>query len=128
MRSDGESGWILLEAVLLGLIALATAAVLGIFARTALLEEHAAARMEAALLARAQFSVMEAELDQGTEPLSAATQINSNDRSYQIERTITRAGEFYDVSLRLSWQILGHEEQVDFVRRLRQHVRVETTP
>ena len=73
MRSDGESGWILLEAVLLGLIALATAAVLGIFARTALLEEHAAARMEAALLARAQFSVMEAELDQGTEPLSAAT-------------------------------------------------------
>lgn len=128
MRSDGESGWILLEAVLLGLIALATAAVLGIFARTALLEEHAAARMEAALLARAQFSVMEAELDQGTEPLSAATQINSNDRSYQIERTITRAGEFYDVSLRLSWQILGQEEQVDFVRRLRQHVRVETTP
>ena len=84
--------------------------------------------MEAALLARAQFSVMEAELDQGTEPLSAATQINSNDRSYQIERTITRAGEFYDVSLRISWQILGHEEQVDFVRRLRQHVRVETTP
>lgn len=128
MRSDGESGWILLEAVLLGLIALATAAALGIFARTALLEEHAAARMEAALLARAQFSVMEAELDQGTEPLSAATQINSNDRSYQIERTITRVGEFYDVSLRLSWQILGHEEQVDFVRRLRQHVRVETTP
>ncbi|EGK60946.1 hypothetical protein HMPREF9081_0803 [Centipeda periodontii DSM 2778] len=128
MRSDGESGWILLEAVLLGLIALATAAVLGIFARTALLEEHAAARMEAALLARAQFSVMEAELDQGTEPLSAATQINSNDRSYQIERTITRAGEFYDVSLRISWQILGQEEQVDFVRRLRQHVRVETTP
>ena len=128
MRSDGECGWILLEAVLLGLIALATAAVLGIFARTALLEEHAAARMEAALLARAQFSVMEAELDQGTEPLSAVTQINSNDRSYQIERTITRAGEFYDVSLRLSWQILGHEEQVDFVRRLRQHVRVETTP
>ena len=128
MRSDGESGWILLEAVLLGLIALATAAVLGIFARTALLEEHAAARMEAALLARAQFSVMEAELDQGIEPLSAATQINSNDRSYQIERTITRAGEFYDVSLRLSWQILGQEEQVDFVRRLRQHVRVETTP
>ena len=128
MRSDGESGWILLEAVLLGLIALATAAVLGIFARTALLEEHAAARMEAALLARAQFSVMEAELDQGTEPLSAATQINSNDRSYQIERTTTRAGEFCDVSLRISWQILGHEEQVDFVRRLRQHVRVETTP
>lgn len=128
MRSDGECGWILLEAVLLGLIALATAAALGIFARTALLEEHAAARMEAALLARAQFSVMEAELDQGTEPLSAVTQINSNDRSYQIERTITRVGEFYDVSLRLSWQILGHEEQVDFVRRLRQHVRVETTP
>ena len=126
MRSDGESGWILLEAVLLGLIALATAAVLGIFARTALLEEHAAARMEAALLARAQFSVMEAELDQGTEPLSAATQINSNDRSYQIERTITRVGEFYDVSLRLSWQILGHEEQVCFVRRMRRHV--ESSP
>ena len=128
MRSDGECGWILLEAVLLGLIALATAAALGIFARTALLEEHAAARMEAALLARAQFSVMEAELDQGTEPLSAVTQIKSNDRSYQIERTITRVGEIYDVTLRLSWQILGHEEQVDFVRRLRQHVRVETTP
>ena len=67
MRSD-EAGWVLLEAVALGMIVLATVAAVGIFARTALLREHAAARMEAALLARAQISVMEAALDQGIPP------------------------------------------------------------
>ena len=60
---SNEAGWVLLEAVLLGMIVLGTAAAIGIFARTALLEEHTAARMEAALLARARFSMMEADLD-----------------------------------------------------------------
>ena len=58
---SNEAGWVLLEAVLLGMIVLGSAAAIGIFARTALLEEHAAARMEAALLARARFSMMEAD-------------------------------------------------------------------
>ena len=128
MRRAEETGWILLEAVLLGVIVLGTAAALGIFVRTALLEERAAARMEAALIARAQFSTMEAELDQGADPLNAALQMTSNDRSYQIERRVTRTGDFYDVSLRLSWQILGDEEQVEFVRRLRRHVQVQSSP
>lgn len=128
MRRTEETGWILLETVLLGVIVLGTAAALGIFVRTALLEERAAARMEAALIARAQFSTMEAELDQGADPLNAALQMTSNDRSYQIERRVTRTGDFYDVSLRLSWQILGDEEQVEFVRRLRRHVQVQSSP
>ncbi len=128
MRRAEETGWILLETVLLGVIVLGTAAALGIFVRTALLEERAAARMEAALIARAQFSTMEAELDQGADPLNAALQMTSNDRSYQIERRVTRTGDFYDVSLRLSWQILGDEEQVEFVRRLRRHVQVQSSP
>ena len=128
MRRAEETGWILLETVLLGVIVLGTAAALGIFVRTALLEERAAARMEAALIARAQFSTMEAELDQGVDPLNAALQMTSNDRSYQIERRVTRTGDFYDVSLRLSWQILGDEEQVEFVRRLRRHVQVQSSP
>ena len=75
MRRTEETGWILLETVLLGVIVLGTAAALGIFVRTALLEERAAARMEAALIARAQFSTMEAELDQGADPLNAALQM-----------------------------------------------------
>ena len=128
MRRTEETAWILLETVLLGVIVLGTAAALGIFVRTALLEERAAARMEAALIARAQFSTMEAELDQGADPLNAALQMTSNDRSYQIERRVTRTGDFYDVSLRLSWQILGDEEQVEFVRRLRRHVQVQSSP
>ena len=128
MRRAEETGWILLETVLLGIIVLGTAAALGIFVRTALLEERAAARMEAALIARAQFSTMEAELDQGADPLNASLQMTSNDRSYQIERRVTRTGDFYDVSLRLSWQILGDEGQVEFVRRLRRHVQVQSSP
>jgi len=52
---SNEAGWVLLEAVLLGMIVLGSAAAIGIFARTALLEEHAAARMEAALLAPTAF-------------------------------------------------------------------------
>ena len=128
MRRAEETGWILLETVLLGVIVLGTAAALGIFVRTALLEERAAARMEAALIARAQFSTMEAELDQGADPLNAVLQMTSNDRSYRIDRRVTRTGDFYDVSLRLSWQILGDEEQVEFVRRLRRHVQVQSSP
>ena len=128
MRRAEETGWILLETVLLGIIVLGTAAALGIFVRTALLEERAAARMEAALIARAQFSTMEAALDQGADPLNAVLQMTSNDRSYQIDRRVTRTGDFYDVSLRLSWQILGDEEQVEFVRRLRRHVQVQSSP
>lgn len=128
MRRAEETGWILLETVLLGVIVLGTAAALGIFVRTALLEERAAARMEAALIARAQFSTMEAELDQGADPLNAVLQMTSNDRSYRIDRRVTRTGDFYDVSLRLSWQILGDEEQVEFMRRLRRHVQVQSSP
>lgn len=123
---SNEAGWVLLEAILLGMIVLGTAAAIGIFARTALLEEHAAARMEAALLARARFSMMEADLDQGIPPPSVSTEITSNERTYQIETTVLRRDDFYDVYLRLSWQILGREEQAEFVRRLRHHVHAET--
>ena len=124
---SNEAGWVLLEAVLLGMIVLGSAAAIGIFARTALLEEHAAARMEAALLARARFSMMEADLDQGIPPPVSLT-LTSNGRVYRVETTVVRRDDFYAVSLRLSWQILGREEQANFVRRLRQHVHAESTP
>ncbi|GAA0203186.1 type II secretion system protein [Selenomonas dianae] len=123
----GEAGHVLLEAVLLGLIVLAVAASLGIFARTALLREYAAARMEAALVARAQFSRMEAALDTGVPPPCGVTEVRANERIYRVETSVTRTEDFYDVQLRLSWQIAGHAETVDFVRRMRHHVRVEDT-
>ena len=125
---SNEAGWVLLEAVLLGMIVLGSAAAIGISARTALLEEHAAARMEAALLTRARFSMMEADLDQGIPPPPVSLTLTSNGRVYRVETTVVRRDDFYDVSLRLSWQILGREEQADFVRRLRQHVHAESIP
>lgn len=126
MRSNEEGGWILIEAVLLGLVVVAAAAVLGIFARTALLAEYAAARMEAAFVARAQFSRMEAELDQGVPPTETVTAVTSNDRIYHVDADVGRAGNFYDVRLTLSWQVTGREEQAVFVRRMRRHV--ESSP
>lgn len=128
MRADEERGWILLETAVLGLLVLATAAALSIFARTALLADLTSARTEAALAARAQFSLMEAELDQGILPLSEAAEIQSHEHRYHVEKIVTRTEEFYDVSLRLSWQILGREEQAEFVRRLTRHVQVQSSP
>ena len=120
-RNRAEAGWILIETVVLGIIVLAAAAALALFARTALLEERVAERMEAAFLARAQLSMMEAELDQGIPPLSALTAVTSNDRLYQVETFVARQDEFYDVHLQISWEHLGHEEHADFVRRMRHH-------
>ena len=124
-RSDGAAGWILFEAVLLGMIVLAATAVLTVFARTALLAEQSSARMDAAFAARAQLSTVEAELDQGFLPGSAVTEITVNNRIYRIAQTVTHTEEFYDVHLHLSWQIPGGAEQVDFVRRMRRHAAVQ---
>lgn len=127
-RNRAEAGWVLIETVVLGIIVLAVVAALTLFARTALLEERAAGRMEAAFVARAQLSMMEAELDQGIPPLSALTAVTSNDRVYQIETSVVRQDEFYDVHLRVSWEHLGHEEHADFVRRMRHHGAVSSKP
>ena len=124
MKND-EEGWVLLETVALGMIVLAAAAAMGIFARTALLMEHSAARMEAALLTRARFSAMEAALDQGTPPAGMTEEIVSNGVAYHMETGITHTEEFYDVHIRASWEIMGRTETTDFVRRLRHHVREE---
>ena len=123
-----EAGWILLEAVALGLIVLAAAAVLGIFARTAILEEQAAARMGAAFLARSMFSAMEADLDRGIPPENRVSETAASDASYTVQVTALPEGEFFDVRLRISWRVLRREESADFVRRLREHVRTASTP
>ena len=123
IRNENEAGWVLLETVVLGMIVVAIVAAVGIFARTALLAEHSAARMEAALLVRARLSIMEAELDLGTLPSRAEDVIVSNNVSYRMDTSVMRQGDFYDVQLRLSWQVFGREETVDYVRRLRQHAR-----
>lgn len=127
-RNRAEAGWVLIETVVLGIIVLAVVAALTLFARTALLEERAAGRMEAAFVARAQLSMMEAELDQGIPPLSALTTVTSNDRLYQVETFVARQDEFYDVRLQISWEHLGHEEHADFVRRMRHHGAVSSNP
>ena len=123
-----EAGWILLEAVALGLIVLAAAAVLGIFARSALLEEQAAARMGAAFLARSMFSAMEADLDRGIPPKSGRSEADGSDVPYTVQAAVAPEGEFFDVRLRISWRVMGREESADFVRRLREHVRTASTP
>ena len=99
----------------------------GFFSRP-LCSDSLSARTEAALAARAQFSLMEAELDQGILPLSEAAEIQSHEHRYHVEKIVTRTEEFYDVSLRLSWQTLGREEQAEFVRRLTRHVRMQSSP
>ena len=49
-------------------------------------------------------------------------------RTYHVETEVARTTEFYDVRMRISWQILGRRAQTEYVRRLRQHVRtVEPT-
>ena len=125
IRNENEAGWVLLETVVLGMIVVAIVAAVGIFARTALLAEHSAARMEAALLVRARLSIMEAELDLGTLPSGAEDVIVSNNVSYRMDTSVMRQGDFYDVHIRVSWQILGRDEQADFVRRMRRHERAE---
>lgn len=127
MKRAEEAGYILFEAVVLGLIVLAAAAVLAVFARTALLEEQTAARAGAAFLARERFSVMEAALDTGR-PFGTETVFLRNDISYEVETEIHRTEVFYDVTLRISWNLYGRTESSVFVRRLRRHNEQQESP
>ena len=120
MRSDAR-GWVLMEAVILGCIVLSAAAVLGIFARSALLAEQSSARMDAAFLARQELSVMEAGLAHGAFPRVSAPSVRVNDVTYTLRADVVRQGEFYDVTLHLSWRALGRAETVDYVRRMKQY-------
>ena len=121
MKGNDEAGWVLFEAVALGMIVLAAAAVIGVLTRTAILEEHAAARMDAALLARGQFSLLEAELDQGIPPSAGTAEMTVNNVSYTVQTEVARQGEFHDVQLIFSWRILGRAESAAFVRRMKAH-------
>ena len=120
MRNDA-CGWVLMEAVILGCIVLSAAAVLGIFARSALLEEQSSARMDAAFLARQELSVMEAGLEHGAFPRVSAPSVRVNDVTYTLRADVVRQGDFYDVTLHLSWRVLGRAETVDYVRRMKQY-------
>ena len=120
MRNDA-CGWVLMEAVILGCIVLSAAAVLGIFARSALLEEQSAARMDAAFLARQELSVMEAGLEYGSFPAVSAPSVRVNDVTYTLRADVVRQGDFYDVTLHLSWRVLGHMETADYVRRMKRY-------
>ena len=120
MRNDA-CGWVLMEAVILGCIVLSAAAVLGIFARSALLEEQSATRMDAAFLARQELSVMEAGLEYGSFPALSAPSVRVNDVTYTLRADVVRQGDFYDVTLHLSWRVLGRTETADYVRRMKQY-------
>lgn len=128
MRRTEEAGWILLEAAALGMIVLAAAAVVGVFARTALIEEQAAARMGAALLARGQLAVMEADLDGGTPPIAGTTTSEENGVVYGVRTEVARDGAFYDVRMHVSWQLAGRQESAAFVRRMRVHGQTAGAP
>ena len=116
-----EAGWILLEAIALGLIVLGAAAAIGVFARTALIEEQAAARMGAALLARGQLAAMEADLDRGRSLEGSSTELVENNITYTVETEVVRNGTFHDVRMRVSWRLGGRSEVAEFVRRMRAH-------
>ena len=120
MRNDAR-GWVLMEAVILGCIVLSAAAVLGIFARSALLEEQSAARMDAAFLARQELSVMEAGLAHESFPAVSAPSVRVNDVTYTLRADVVRQGDFYDVTLHLSWRVLGRAETADYVRRMKRY-------
>lgn len=120
MRNDAR-GWVLMEAVILGCIVLSAAAVLGIFARSALLEEQSAARMDAAFLARQELSVMEAGLAHESFPAVSAPSVRVNDVTYTLRADVVRQGDFYDVTLQLSWRVLGRTETADYVRRMKRY-------
>lgn len=120
MRNDAR-GWVLMEAVILGCIVLSAAAVLGIFARSALLEEQSATRMDAAFLARQELSVMEAGLAHGAFPAVSAPSVRVNDVTYTLRADVVRQGDFYDVTLHLSWRVLGRAETADYVRRMKRY-------
>lgn len=120
MRNDA-CGWVLMEAVILGCIVLSAAAVLGIFARSALLAEQSSTRMDAAFLARQELSVMEAGLAHGAFPRVSVPLVRVNDVTYALRADVVRQGDFYDVTLHLSWRVLGRAETVDYVRRMKQY-------
>ena len=120
MRNDA-CGWVLMEAVILGCIVLSAAAVLGIFARSALLAEQSAARMDAAFLARQELSVMEAGLAHESFPAVSAPSVRVNDVTYTLRADVVRQGDFYDVALHLSWRVLGRTETADYVRRMKRY-------
>ena len=120
MRNDAR-GWVLMEAVILGCIVLSAAAVLGIFARSALLAEQSSARMDAAFLARQELSVMEAGLAHESFPAVSAPSVRVNDVTYTLRADVVRQGDFYDVTLQLSWRVLGRTETADYVRRMKRY-------
>jgi len=120
MRNDAR-GWVLMEAVILGCIVLSAAAVLGIFARSALLAEQSSARMDAAFLARQELSAMEAGLEYGSFPAVSAPSVRVNDVTYTLRADVVRQGDVYDVTLHLSWRAWGRAETVDYVRRMKRY-------
>ena len=120
MRTDAR-GWVLMEAVILGCLVLAAAAVLGIFARSTMRAEQSAARMDAAFLARQELSVMEAGLEHGAFPTVSAPSVRVNDVTYALRADVAQQGDFYDVTLHLSWRILARAETADYVRRMKRY-------
>ncbi|EKU70486.1 hypothetical protein [Selenomonas sp. F0473] len=116
---EREAGYLLLETVALGLIVLAAAAVLGLFARTALLDAEGRARTDAALLARERFSASAAELDAGGTVSGGVTEVRRSDTVYTVSADVARKDVFYDVTLHISWTVCGRARSADYVRRMR---------
>jgi len=115
------AGYLLVETVALGLVVLAMGATLGLFARAALLEAEGRAHMDAALIARAQFSLLMARTDAGEAIASDTLTVQRNDIDYTVTAACDANDIFYDVTIRVVWTSVGRAHTAVFVRRLRAH-------
>ena len=77
--------------------------------------------MDAALIAREEFSLLEARLDAGEHIESNTITVLRNDVDYTMTMQINVDNMFYDVTQRISWTVWGRERTAEFVRRLRAH-------
>ena len=64
---------------------------------------------------------MEAGLVHGSFPAVSAPSVRVNDVTYTLRADVVRQGDFYDVTLHLSWHVLGRTETADYVRRMKRY-------
>ena len=117
-----EAGYLLIESVVLGMIALAAAAALVIFARGAVLAQQSAARDGAVYAARECLSTLEAQLDhEGQMSLPKEEEWTRGAAVYTVTAEERQQGDFHDITVHVSWTFLGDRDTISFQRRMRRH-------
>ena len=117
-----EAGYLLIESVVLGMIALAAAAALVIFARGAVLAQQSAARDGTVYAARECLSTLEAQLDhEGQMLLPKVEEWTRGAAVYTVTAEERQQGDFHDITVHVSWTFLGDRDTISFQRRMRRH-------